>query len=287
MEDVDRASFPFGLEAPRFGIGQRNGGIGAPCDLRIGLADHQQLFVMIQQAGAHSFQIGNGIGALGTVIGSDGILYGVTVTPKHGQPPVGVGTGSAPAAAQADLLPVIDERGAGAEQIQIGSHSHMPARHRQVAGTAVHIMVGNERDKHGIVPEAGIFPHIIFHIGGIAVDVAFFGGFGQQPFRLGDGKAEAVDTGLVLVHDALSVPDLRYGIDIGLDSAELCQIALPESDAFRIAAVVDIFGGVKTEAVHTEIQIVPGDIDGFPENFLIFEVQLGHVVGEIAFVQVR
>ena len=213
------------------------------------------------------------------------ILYGIPVAPQHGQAPVGIGAVTAPGSAETDLFPVIDERGTGGENIQVGRDLHPAAGSSQIACCPVCIMIGNERNVHGfrifLVNGIQVFPGFLYQ----PVHVTGLGRFGNQPLGLGCGKPETVKSIQVPVSDPVTVPYLRDGVNVGIDFLQFSDIPCPESDILLMFPVVRIFGRIKAEPVDADIQPVCSHIQHSLPDPLVIEIQLRHAVGEIGLNQ--
>ena len=258
----------------------------APGDLRIGLADHDELFVVIIEAGAVADLLRRAVLDLlvASVGGAGGVADGVAVAPYHGEASVGIRIRAAAGAAHAQLLTVIDEGRAGTQQIEVGRHLHPPAGHGQKARGAVHVVVGDEGHDHRIGPDILDTVQIRLDIGGVAVYVPGLCGLGDDAAGLGGSKVEAVGGGIVHVGDAVAVPHLRDGVEVGLDLSQLVQIPLPERQAPAVVPKVDVFGGVEAKAVHAQVQIVLCYVHHGGAGLRAVEVQLRHIAGEVALV---
>ena len=124
VEHADNGAVPFAEETAGLGIREGERRIASAGNLRIGFAQGDELAVMLQKGCTHGFQIFHGIRRLAVIGTARGILHGVPVAPEHGQAAVGIRVFAAPGTAQADFLTVIDERGTGGKEIEIGRDLH-------------------------------------------------------------------------------------------------------------------------------------------------------------------
>ena len=278
MEHAHRAAVPAAQEAAQLGIAEFQRGILTPCDFRIGFPDRHQLPVVPQDAAGHPFQVLYGIGRLLVIGAPFRILHGIPVSPEHRQAAVRVCVRSAPGTPQADLLTVVDEGRPGRKNIQIGRHLHPAARHGQVSGRPVGVVIGDEGNVHGSGVRSVDGIEIALRRLDELVDVPGLRGLRDEAVRLGGGEMKAVERLQIPVGDTVAVPDLRHGINVRIDLFQLVHIPGPEFRVFRVIAVIRILGGVKPEPVNPQAQPVRGHVHHRFPDFLVVKIQFRHAV---------
>ena len=288
MDYADGLPLPGRREATQFGIREPERPVFSPGNLRICLPDHDQPLIVAQQAAPVGKLCLNGtLHLVAAVIGASlGILYTVTVAPEHGKAPVRIRIRTAAGSPHPDLFSVIDKRRSGGKNIEVGCHLHLVACHGQITRRAVCVMICHEGHHHGIRVEAVHLVQILLHVSRIDIDISFFRRLGYEPFRLGGGEVEAVHGGIVLVRHAVRIPDLTHRVDLGVDLPEFLDIPFPEIHASAVFPEVDVFRRIKAESVHTQIHVVFCHIQHSLPDIRAVEIQLRHIPGEIAFVEI-
>ena len=147
-------------------------------------------------------------------------------------------------------------------------------------------MVGDEEDIHGLRVDGADVLLVVLQVVRQGIDVAAQGGGGDQPVHLGGGEMEAVEGLQVLIGDGVPIPDLRDGVDMGIDFLQLLHVPFPEGRALLIVPVIDVLRGVEAEAVDAQVQPVGRYVHGRLPDLFIVIIQLRHAFGEVALIEV-
>ena len=286
MKNTQGASLVFHEKAAALGAAKIHLCIGAPGNCRVAVSYRDQAAVVAQQAPLLcQLRLYGSVGLLGRGIGAALRIPGTAVvSPEHGKPPVGIGIGGTSDALHADLLTVVQERRAAAQQIEIGGHLGKVVRQHQIPGRAIHVVVGKEADHHAVGVRLRNLVLKSAHVAREPVDVLILGSGGNNALGLGGGEIEAVHGRIVGKDLRLAGPALAHKIDLRLHGSELVGVPLPERHASAGFSIVKILDGVKAESVHAQLQIVLCHVQHFLPDGGIVIVQLRHVRGEVALV---